>query len=49
MKLFNFPILINNIIDKQGKNSEIFGKNTNNFKNNDISLIRIKNIPNRLN
>ena len=40
MKLFNFPILINNIIDKQGKNSEIFGKN---HKNSEIFEVKLKN------
>ena len=40
MKLFNFSILINNIIDKKGKNNQIFGKN---HKSSEIFEVKLKN------
>ncbi len=40
LKLSKFPFLINNIIDKNGKKSEIFGKNQ---KNSEIFEIKLKN------
>ena len=40
MKLFKYPLLINNIVDKNGKNKEIFGKN---HKSSEIFEIKLKN------
>ena len=40
MKLFNFSILINNIIDKKGKNNQIFGKN---HKSSELFEVKLKN------
>ena len=40
MKLFKYPLLINNIVDKNGENKEIFGKN---HKSSEIFEIKLKN------